>query len=191
MIRALIFDCFGVLYSDGRSQIDSNASPEKKQEIQDLYKQSDYGYISRSEFLNQLSELTGLSLSEINQYTEQVYKRNDNLISHIKKLKHHYKIGMLSNVGEDFIESLFTKKERDNVFDEITLSCNVGVLKPSREAYELAAERLGVKPEECLFTDDIAKNVEGAELAGMNAILFTSNQQYIEDLNNFVKQTNA
>ena len=34
----------------------------------------------------------------------------------------------------------------------------------------LAAERLGVAPEECLFVDDLRENCEGAEAVGMTAV---------------------
>lgn len=35
---------------------------------------------------------------------------------------------------------------------------------------QLTAKRLNLKPEECIFLDDLAKNCEGAEAAGMVAI---------------------
>ena len=41
--------------------------------------------------------------------------------------------------------------------------------KPQPEIYRLAAERLEVAPEECLFVDDLRENCEGAEAVGMTA----------------------
>ena len=53
-----------------------------------------------------------------------------------------------------------------------TLSYEVGALKPAPAAYRAAAGNVGVPPEACFFTDDLAENVEGARRAGMDAELF-------------------
>jgi FMN phosphatase YigB (HAD superfamily) len=42
--------------------------------------------------------------------------------------------------------------------------------KPQPEIYLLAAERIGVAPEGCLFVDDLQENCAGAEAVGMTAI---------------------
>jgi putative hydrolase of the HAD superfamily len=43
--------------------------------------------------------------------------------------------------------------------------------KPEREIYELACERLGVAPGDCVFVDDLRENIVGAEAAGMTGLL--------------------
>jgi FMN phosphatase YigB (HAD superfamily) len=42
--------------------------------------------------------------------------------------------------------------------------------KPEPEIYRLAAERLNVAPEQCIFVDDLRENCEGAEAVGMTAV---------------------
>jgi epoxide hydrolase-like predicted phosphatase len=56
------------------------------------------------------------------------------------------------------------------LFDEVVISAEVGFHKPQPEIYRLAADRLGVRPEACLFVDDLRENCEGAEAVGMTAI---------------------
>ena len=56
------------------------------------------------------------------------------------------------------------------LFDAVVISADVGLHKPQPEIYLLAAERLGVDPEQCLFVDDLRENCEGAEAVGMTAI---------------------
>jgi HAD superfamily hydrolase (TIGR01509 family) len=119
------------------------------------------------------------------------YVRNEPLINFIRSQKPHYKIGLLSNVGEDFFESLFSAKEREELFDAAVLSNSVGVTKPSRAIYEIAAKKLGVLPEECIFIDDIPANVEGANAVGMTGILFTSNHQLDVDLRELLEKSDA
>lgn len=54
------------------------------------------------------------------------------------------------------------------------VSCNTGLRKPSREAYEHVAAALGVPAERCVFVDDREVNCEAARGVGMDAIRFES-----------------
>ena len=58
-----------------------------------------------------------------------------------------------------------------DLFDASVISGEVGLHKPQPEIYELACERLGVKPAEAVFVDDLRENCEGAEAVGMTALL--------------------
>jgi putative hydrolase of the HAD superfamily len=62
---------------------------------------------------------------------------------------------------------------------EITASIDVlvdgsveKVLKPDPRIYDLVCERMGIPPTACLFVDDQARNVAGAEAVGMRALWF-------------------
>lgn len=54
-----------------------------------------------------------------------------------------------------------------DLFDAVVLSGEVGVAKPDRRIFELAAERLGLQPGECVFVDDLAAYVRAAARTGM------------------------
>jgi putative hydrolase of the HAD superfamily len=56
------------------------------------------------------------------------------------------------------------------LFDAVVISAEVGMHKPQPEIYRLAAERLEVEPEACIFVDDLKENCDGAEAVGMTAI---------------------
>lgn len=56
-------------------------------------------------------------------------------------------------------------------FDAEVYSCSEEVAKPDPRVYLLAADRLGVPSEACLFVDDHDDNLLGAERAGMRAVL--------------------
>jgi putative hydrolase of the HAD superfamily len=62
------------------------------------------------------------------------------------------------------------------------ISAEVKLHKPQPEIYRLAAERLQVEPERCLFVDDLRENCEGAEAVGMTAIRFRDPAQTIDKL---------
>ena len=56
------------------------------------------------------------------------------------------------------------------LFDVSVISAEVHLHKPQPEIYRLAIERLNLKPEECIFVDDLRENCEGAEAVGMTAV---------------------
>ena len=58
----------------------------------------------------------------------------------------------------------------DLLFDAVVISGEVGLRKPDPAIYALAAQRLGLPPEEVVFVDDLASNVRGAVAAGMVGI---------------------
>ncbi|MEU5577097.1 HAD family phosphatase [Streptomyces huasconensis] len=60
----------------------------------------------------------------------------------------------------------------DGVFDAVVSSADLGVTKPDRRIYEVAAERAGVAPDRCLFVDDLEENVTAAEALGMTGLLY-------------------
>ncbi|MEU7553853.1 HAD-IA family hydrolase [Streptomyces sp. NPDC044571] len=54
--------------------------------------------------------------------------------------------------------------------DHVVSSARVGVAKPDREIYEIAAARAGAPAGRCLFVDDRAENVEAAVALGMTGV---------------------
>jgi putative hydrolase of the HAD superfamily len=59
----------------------------------------------------------------------------------------------------------------DELFEAIVISGDVGRHKPEPAIYMLGAERLGLRPEDCVFVDDLRENCQGAEEVGMTAVL--------------------
>lgn len=182
MIKAVIFDCFGVLYTDGRSQIIEACPDEKRQALNDLFLQADYGYISGNDFSIAVTELLNMEASVFAAMTDGVYARNELLVERIRSYKKSYKIGLLSNVSENLFVDLFHPEDQAALFDAVVLSSRVGMIKPSEAIYLLAADQLGVSPHEAVMIDDIERNVQGARDAGMQGIQFTSTPQVIADL---------
>lgn len=58
-------------------------------------------------------------------------------------------------------------------FDDLVISERVGQRKPDPAIYALAAERIGIPVQECVFIDDLDLNVEAARRVGMDGILHT------------------
>jgi putative hydrolase of the HAD superfamily len=79
-------------------------------------------------------------------------------------------LGMISVCTED-VPEVWDETPLGRQFDATVFSCDVGVSKPDRRIYEIACERLGVEPADCLFVGDGANDeLPGAERAGMTAL---------------------
>jgi epoxide hydrolase-like predicted phosphatase len=70
----------------------------------------------------------------------------------------------------------------DQLFDLIVISGEVGLRKPDPAIYRYAARGLGLRPEECIFVDDLPPNVRGAAAVGMATVLHKSAETTIAEL---------
>ena len=167
-IKAIIFDCFGVLVTSARVALKNDYS-QFKQQIDDLDHQADYGLISRQQFNEGLSSLIGLTPEQIESKYWDSIVRVESAMNWLWELKRtgKYKIGMLSNVGRGFFESYFTDAEKTQLFDAVVLSSEVDMAKPEIGIFQLTADRLGVKMSECVMIDDAYLNIDAAKGAGM------------------------
>jgi epoxide hydrolase-like predicted phosphatase len=191
MIRAIIFDCFGVLYVDSGKAFYEKHIPnydEVYADIKDLDRQHDYGLISQAEHNKQVAEISGLPVEFVDAHIEGEHKRNKDLLLFIHSLRTNYKVGMLSNIGIEDMDLFFTPEERRVFFDGVVLSGEVGITKPHPYIFQLMAEKLGVTPGECVMIDDIEENCAGADAAGMKAIHYRTNSQVIREVKRLLKQ---
>ena len=127
MIKALIFDNFGVLMDLVYSSLRHILPDDARAKLLDILDQADSGRISDADELKQIEDL-------LNQYNID---------------------------GASAVEK---------------------IAKPDPRIYRLTCERLGVQPNECVFTDDNEANVIAARQVGMQGIVFTGNDDYFAKL---------
>ncbi len=191
MIKAIVFDCFGVVLADNLQRMRARLAekdPEAANEVMGLVALANKGILDPVETRPKLAKLFGLSLEEYVQEVTSGEGRNEELIAYIPGLKKHYKTAMLSNIGAGSLLRRFTQQELDSLFDEVVASGEIGYAKPEARAYEITAERLGVEPKECVFTDDREGFCEAARSVGMHAIVFEDFQQFSHDLQALLMQ---
>ena len=191
MIKALIFDCFGVLYWDDLNRMYDLVGIDNTQNLNDLIHACDHGYINGQDFLEQVAALAEKTTDEVAATMRDKQSPNETLMSRVKELKKDYKIGLLSNMGYDTLDEVFSEKQRQEMFDDVLILSDVGLISPSRDLYELALERLGVGPDEVIFIDDRLPNIEGAAQLGMKTILFTTNKHFEQELERILEAERA
>ena len=82
-------------------------------------------------------------------------------------------VGLLSNSWGGDGHDLYAGHDFAALFDVVVISHQVGLRKPEAPIFELAAERLGVPPRDCVFVDDTRANVATARDVGMAAVHYT------------------
>lgn len=175
MIKAIFFDCFGVLATDiWLAFCDSLPAGADLQRASDLNKAFDRGMISHQEFIEGVEEATGQRPPDIEQLSAGELGKNTALLAYISELKQQYKISMISNISSDWITEELLTKEDQALFDDMVFSHKVGLTKPDPRIFELACERLGVRPEEAVMIDDRAGYVSAAIDTGLAGILYTN-----------------
>lgn len=68
------------------------------------------------------------------------------------------------------------------IFADIVVSGQVGMIKPEPGIYRLLLDRNGLRAGDCLLIDDNAENVAAAQALGMQAIRFTDAATLARDL---------
>jgi len=90
---------------------------------------------------------------------------NQPLVELIERLRPRYQTAVISNATDALHLTLTERYAIAGLFD---------LMKPDRRIYEYTLQRLGRRPEEAVFIDDSARNVEGAREVGMFAIHYAS-----------------
>lgn len=190
MIRAIIFDCFGTLIGTSYFTFRNICPPERLKELTDTRLAADYGYLTRSEYAKRIGLIVGMSEDRVRAAIDQQHTRNEPLLAYAKLLKRTYKTALLSNVGSEVMERIFTEKEAAELFTVRVLSYQVGIVKPDPQIYLLTAKQLGVSPSECVMVDDREEFCRGAEAVGMRFVVHTSNHETIQSIGRLLAQNN-
>lgn len=190
MIKAICFDLFFTLivptYQSANNEYDilnlSVSEWEQYAENDILYHERALGLIkTEKEIIDKIMSLMPFEVRVIQK--EQVLSAREQrmknalkmipkeILDALEKLKlKDIKLGLISNA--DCIDCKYwDQSPLFKYFNDAIFSCNVGLLKPDRQIYELAMQRLNVSPEQCLFVGDGGSNeLYGAKSAGMGTV---------------------
>ena len=106
------------------------------------------------------------------------------MVEALSKCSSKFKTAMLTNnitpMGEQDLDEDVQKVVE--IFDLLIESSIEGCRKPEEKFYEVACERLNVKPENCVFLDDLGINLKPARAMGMTTIKVIDPEDAIKEL---------
>jgi HAD superfamily hydrolase (TIGR01509 family) len=182
MVRVIIFDCFGVLTTDHWKEFVATLPLEQIEPARALMYEHDAGSLNRAELIQQVQKLTGQTPQGIERLLGQEEAKNVELLEYIRHLKTSYKVGLLSNIGSNWIRESFLSKKEQALFDEMIFSYEIRLAKPDPKIFELAAERLGEDLADCVLVDDSEGHIGAAARLGMKTIVYQNFQQMKREL---------
>ncbi len=185
MIKAVIFDFGGVLLRTedhtGRRRWEQKlglAEWESEQIVfnSEMGHQAQHGEITVEELWAWVGDYLDLSPAELAAFRRDFWSGDVldvALVELIRGLRPSHQTAMISNAYNDLRHVLTHEFGIADAFDLIVVSAEEGIMKPDPRIFEITLQRLGRQPEETVFIDDFAHNVEGARAVGMHAIHFT------------------
>lgn len=175
VIKNIIFDLGGVILKEGPAYF-VHGKPHLSNALKsEAWKNWLRGYISKNDVINELSHSFKKEDIEwiINKTLEPKRPFIEKTLSIIQQLKEKgYKLFILSNFSAEAYEIFVAQNTFFNYFDAKMFSFQVGAIKPEPEIYKKLLEKHGLIADECLFIDDMEKNVRAAQQIGIHALIF-------------------
>ncbi len=98
---------------------------------------------------------------------------NPNTINIVTRLKMQVKFAIITNGSTQRQKAKIINTNLNSCFEIIIISEEVGFSKPDKRIFELALNKLNVKPEDALFIgDDLEKDIGGCQNANIKGIWF-------------------
>jgi len=99
----------------------------------------------------------------------------------LAELNKKYRTFLLSNINPihyeyimKYLKDEFGFENNDHLFEKTYYSHLIGIRKPDKAVFEKVLNENGLKPEETLFIDDIAANLEPAKALGIQTFMMKS-----------------
>jgi len=131
------------------------------------------GRVSTDVFLTEAPRLLGLDIhpdtlrATYQSIVGDWYPQTPKLL---ESLRQSYRLGCLSNTNPLHIDALVQRGPHLELLHDCFLSHEIGCMKPDPSAYEYVMTAWDVPAHHIFFIDDRAENVQGATLAGMQAV---------------------
>lgn len=193
-IRAIFFDFGGVIlrteYQIPRQQLAERFNMEYEDIDKAVFgsesaRRASIGEITEEAHWKEVLKRFKLSPSEKQAFSDAFFGGDvidRELVKYIGSLRGKYHVGLISNAWSGLREFL-TKEKVINVFDSVTISAEVGVIKPDAKIYQIALEQAKVQANEAVFVDDMLVNIEACEELGMAGVEFRDPQIGLKQLN--------
>lgn len=184
-ITTILFDMYGVILEESKGKFipytlehfDSTEHERLKRQFKEerLFTKAGNGEISSDTFLSLLGyENPGFHMKD---YIENYLTLDSGFIPFAEKYYKKYDFVLLSNDVSEWSRYITEYYQLNQYFKEKIVSGDVKCRKPEKKIYELALEKIGKSPAECVFIDNSVKNLEVADELGICPILFNRDHE--------------
>jgi putative hydrolase of the HAD superfamily len=192
-IKAVIFDLGNVLVNydiEKAAKRFSDASGLSTREIWRRFFLSRFeqaytrGEISTREFHRIACKTLGTSISysTFQHYWNDIFWENPGMDKLLTRIKKHYPLYLISNTNELHFTHIQKQFKILRHFKRVFPSHEVGARKPTLKIYRRVLRKIGLRPEETIFIDDMKSFIDGARKSGMHAIHFKGRPALIKTL---------
>jgi len=192
MIKGIIFDFGNVIRTFDRMKFIRKLARSSTYNEEELFRRIflessllvDYetGSLSSIDFYERVKEVSEheMGIEEFRDAFVDIFTPIHETGDLIRKLKGNYKLALLSNTNEWHHEHGIKEVEVYPLFDAVTVSYKVGAKKPDERIYLDCLGKLGLRPEECIYIDDIKEYADKASELGMKGHCFRGHSDLIE-----------
>lgn len=195
-LRAVIFD-YGMVLT-GPPDPEARAALQRimgigREQLDELYwkfrREYDVGRLTGLGFWQKMNREAGLTLTasqvdELNDWDARMWTiENPAMLAWHQQVKRRgLRTAILSNMGDNVHRRMMENFEWLAGFDVSVWSYLLGIAKPDEAIYHHVLKELDMQPEEVLFLDDKAPNIEAALALGMQCHQFATVGRLREDL---------
>jgi epoxide hydrolase-like predicted phosphatase len=148
-----------------------------------LYHRVERGEISQSTFERDLAALLGVAMDGLVAGLLAGLRPDPKMIEAAAQArKAGIWVGVITNSWGMEPYDPYEGYQLNECYDALVVSSEVGIRKPDRAIYRLAADKLGVAPSRCVFVDDVAANLLPAAELGMATIHHVDSSRTIAEL---------
>lgn len=197
-IQCIVFDLFGVLISFDDDLVIARLAPHCAdptgafERLHKLTARLDIitGESTLPQVHRELVETHGLTLSYPEfeaAWLEPYHEAIPGTAALVEALSRHYRLVLLSNVDREYWQVVRALQPELEHFEALLVSADLGMTKPAPEVFGHVCRVTGAEPQQCLFIDDTAQNVDAARALGFHGHVFRS----VPELRAFLERTNA
>jgi glucose-1-phosphatase len=159
----------------------------------DIFIQFEIGKISEETFFETLRSTsdTPLSIRQLKEaWNAMLIQIPPQRFDMLLRLKSQYNVFLLSNTNSTHVDWVdgylktvygFSIEDFDErYFHKSYYSHLIHLRKPDEAIYEYVLQDAGIKPQNTLFIDDNAQNIEGAKKVGLHTILHPIGEEIVE-----------
>lgn len=193
--RILLLDMYGVIIKESKGyfipytfeHFDRNEHNRLIRAFREefLFTKAGNGELSSDEFLSLLGYLN--PKETMRDYLTHFLTLDQEFLWFAERNYRQYNFVLLSNDVKEWSKYLFELHGLQKYFTESIVSGEIRMRKPENRIFAYTIKHLQCNPQECIFVDNSVQNLNAAQEAGINTVLFNrDNEAYSGDIvNNF------